>query len=160
MKAKLLAVYGKMQLADLTGEFNLADSTEAALNELIQTGSELGTCFTQSEIMRVVSNEGLDYLPSLPLNMDVFIEGKKQELTAWKQRPVSEQEPVVDDNLRQIDELIAQYGQEVAQQLESVKQEMLVAKESGFKEIQPVEEETAFAPSSPGGGPGEPNGMF
>jgi len=98
-------------------------------------------------------------LPSLPLNMDVFIEGKKRELTAWKQLLVSEQEPVVDDNLQQIDELIAQYGQEVTQQLESVKQEMLAAKEAGFKEIQPAEE-TGLAPSSPGGGPGEPNGMF
>jgi predicted nucleic acid-binding Zn-ribbon protein len=165
MKAKLLALYGKMQLADLTGEFNLADSTEAAMNDLIQTGSELGTCFTQSEIMRVVSNEGLDYLPSLPLNMDVFIEGKIRELTAWKQLSLSKQEPVVDDNLQEIDELVAQYGQEVAQQLESVKQEMLTAKEGGFMEIQPGREEPGLAPSSPGGGfpkagPGEPNGMF
>ena len=129
------------------------------MNDLIQTGTELGICFTQSEIMLVVSNEGLDYLPSLPLNMDVFIEGKKQELTTWKQLPVTEQEPVVDDNLQKIEELVAEYGQEAAQQLESVKQEMLTAKEGGFKEIQPVEE-TSFAPSSPGGGPGEPNGMF
>jgi hypothetical protein len=124
----------------------------------------LGTCFTQSEIMRVVSNEGLDYLPSLPLNMDVFIEGKKRELTAWKELSVSEQELVVDDNLQEIDDLVTQYGQEVAPQLESVKQAMLTAKEGGFKEIQP-EEEPGFAPSGPGGGfpgagPGEPNGMF
>ena len=159
LKSKLLALYGKMQLADLTGEFTLADSTETAMNDLIQTGTELGTCFTQSETMRVVTNEGLDYLPSLPLNMDVFIDGKKQELSEWKQLEVSEQEPVVDNNLQQIDELVAQYGQDVAQELEPLKQEMLAAKEGGFKEIQPTEEPD-FAPSSPGGGPGEPNGMF
>ena len=159
LKSKLLALYGKMQLADLTGEFTLADSTETAMNDLIQTGTELGTCFTQSETMRVVTNEGLDYLPSLPLNMDVFIDGKKQELSEWKQLPVSEQEPVVDNNLQQIDELLAQYGQDVAQELEPLKLEMLAAKEGGFKETQ-VARDPNFTESGPGRSPGEPDSMF
>ena len=148
LKSKLLALYGKMQLADLTGEFDLADSTETAMDNLIQRGTELGTCFTQSETMRVVTNEGLNYLPSLPLNMEVFIEGKKQEFSAWKRLPVSEQEPAVDTSIQQIDELIAKYGQDAAQQLEPLKQEMLAAKERGFTEM---------APSSRG--PGEPNSL-
>lgn len=148
LKSKLLALYGKMQLADLTGEFTLADSTETAMDDLIQTGTELGTCFTQSETMRVVTNEGLDYLPSLPLNMDVFIDGKKQELSEWKQLPVSEQEPVVDNNLQQIDELVAQHGQDVAQELEPLKLEMLAAKEGGFKETQ-VAKDPNFTESGP-----------
>ena len=146
LKSELLALYGKMQLADLTGEFDLATSTETAMDDLIQRGTELGVCFTQSETMRVIENEGLNYLPALPLNMDVFIEGKKQELSAWKQLPVSEQEPVVDINIQQIDELITQYGQNIAQQLEPLKQEMLAAKERGFTEM-----------SSSSRGPGEPN---
>ena len=148
LKSKLLALYGKMQLADLTGEFTLADSTETAMDDLIQAGTELGTCFTQSETMRVVTNEGLDYLPSLPLNMDVFIDGKKQELSEWKQLPVSEQEPVVDNNLQQIDELVAQHGQDVAQELEPLKLEMLAAKEGGFKETQ-VAKDPNFTESGP-----------
>ena len=146
LKSELLALYGKMQLADLTGEFDLATSTETAMDDLIQRGTELGVCFTQSETMRVIENEGLNYLPALPLNMDVFIEGKKQELSALKQLPVSEQEPVVDINIQQIDELITQYGQNIAQQLEPLKQEMLAAKERGFTEM-----------SSSSRGPGEPN---
>ena len=104
------------------------------MNDLIKQGDELGVCFTQSETMRVVANEGLDYLPSLPLNMEVFVEGKKQELSAWKQLPVSEQEVVVESNIQEIDRLVAQYGQDLAQQLEPLKQEMLSAKELGFKE--------------------------
>jgi len=150
LKSKLLALHGKMQLADLVGKYDLADEAETARDSLIQRGSELGVCFTQSEIMRVIKNEGLNYLPSLPLNMEVFIEGKKQELSAWKRLPVSEQEPVVDNNIQRIDELIAQYGQEVAQQLEPLKQEMLAAKERGFKEPTP----------DSGGGFGEPNSLF
>ena len=134
LKSELLALYGKMQLADLTEAFDLANSTETAINELVQRGSELGVCFTQSETMRVVMNDGLNYLPSIPLNMEVFVEGKKQELSAWKRLPVSEQEPAVDNGILEIDSLIAQYGQEIAGQLEPLKQEMLAAKERGFQE--------------------------
>ena len=134
LKSELLALHSKMQLADLMGEFDLANSTETAMNDLIQRGSELGSCFTQSETLRVIMNEGLNYLPLLPLNMEVFIGGKKQELSAWKQLPISEQESVVETNIQQIDELIAQYGEDVAGQLEPLKQEMLAAKERGFKE--------------------------
>ena len=121
-----------MQLADLTEEFDRANSAETAMDELIQKGTELGVCFTQSEIMRVIDNEGLDYLPLLPLDMGVLVEGKKQEFSAWKQLSVSEQEAAVESNLQQIDELVAQYGEKV-QQLEPLKQEMLAAKERGFK---------------------------
>lgn len=148
LKSKLLALYGKMQLADLTGEFDLANATETAMDDLIQSGTEEGVCFTQSEVMRVVTNGGLNYLPSLPLNMEVFIEGKTQELSAWKSLPLSEQETVVDNNIQQIDELIAEYGQDIAQQLEPLKQEMLAAKERGFEEPAPGTASPAF---------GEPN---
>jgi hypothetical protein len=134
LKSQVLALHSKMQLADLLEEFDLANASETAMNEVIQKGDEMGACFTQSEAMRVIVNEGLDYLPSLPLNMEVFLEGKKQELSEWKSLPVSEQESVVDENLQQIDELIAEYGQEAAVQLEPLKQEMISAKEGGFQE--------------------------
>jgi len=150
LKSELLALHGKMQLADLVVESNTANLAETAMDELIQRGSELGVCFTQSETMRVITNEGLNYLPSLPLNMEVFIDGKKQELSAWNRLPVNEQEPVVESNIQQIDELIAQYGDEVAQQLEPLKQEMLAAKERGFKEPEP-QGDSGF---------GDPNSLF
>lgn len=161
LKAQLLAMYGKMQLADLTEEFNVADVTESAMNELIEQGRELGTCFTQSETMRVIANRGLNYLPSLPLNMEVFLDEKKRELSQWKALPPSEQESAVDSNVQQIDKLIAQYGQDVADQLEPLKQEMLDAKERGFKEISSTDTEEAdtYDNYSPGM-PGEPNAMF
>ncbi len=156
LKSKLLALYGKMQLADLTGEFDIANSTETAMDDLIQRGSELGVCFTQSETMRVITNEGLNYLPSLPLNMEVFIEGKKQELSAWKRLPVSEQEPVVESNIQEIDRLVAQYGQDAAQQLEPLKQEMLAAQERGFKEPTPTSS-SGSDPNSFSRSPDDPN---
>jgi len=136
LKSQLLVLHSKMQLADLIEAFDLANTTEAALNALIQTGQQMGVCFTQSEAMRIV-DYGLDYLPSIPLNITVFIEGKKQELSEWKRLPIAEQEAAVDASLQEIDELTAQYGQDVASQLEPLKQEMLAAKERGFKEPAP-----------------------
>ena len=134
LKSKLLTLHGKMQLAYSLDEFDIEDTAKTAMDDLIKQGHELGVCFTQSEIMRVITNEGLNYLPLLPLNMEVFIEGKKQEFSAWKKLSVSEQEPVIESNLQQIDELAARYGQDVARQFESLKQEMLTAIERGFEE--------------------------
>ncbi|MHC4881019.1 MAG: hypothetical protein ACYTFX_06865 [Planctomycetota bacterium] len=136
LKSQLLVLHSKMQLADLIEAFDLANTTETALNELIQTGQQMGVCFTQSEAMRIV-DYGLGYFPLLPLDMDAFISGKKQELSEWKRLPITEQEAAVDVNLQRIDGLIAQYGQEAASQLEPLKQEMLAAKERGFKEPAP-----------------------
>ena len=132
-KSQLLALHSKIQIADKLEVFEIANAAETAMDALIEKGNELGACFTQSEAMRVV-NQGLDYMPSLPLNMDVFLDRKKQELSEWKRLPVSEQEAAVAENIQQIDELIAQYGQDVETQLTPLKQEMINARERGFKE--------------------------
>lgn len=131
-KSQLLAMHSKMQIADKLEAFDVANATETAMNALVEKGNALGTCFTQSEAMRVV-NQGLDYMPSLPLNMDVFLEHKKQELSEWKLLPASEREAAVAENIQQIDELIAKY-EEAETQLAPLKQEMIAARERGFKE--------------------------
>lgn len=153
LKSHLLAMSQKMQLADRIGDFDLANQTETALNELIRKGTELGTCFTQSETMRVIQNEGLNYLPELPLNIEVLAEGLRTNFSAWKRLPINEQEQAVQANLQQIDALIAKYGQELGTHLEPLRQEMIQAKERGFKEA------AAPAPASPGA-PAEPNSVF
>lgn len=137
LKSQLLTLHSKMQLADLIEAFDLANTTETALNELIQKGEQVGVCFSQSEAMRIVENKGLGYFPLLPLDMEAFMSGKKQELSEWKRLPINEQEAAVDINLQTIDDLVAKYGQEAASQLEPLKQEMLAAKERGFKEPAP-----------------------
>jgi hypothetical protein len=157
LKSQLLVLHSKMQLADLLGQYNLADAAEASIETVIQEGTELGVCFTQSEVMRVIQNEGLDYLPSLPLNMEVFIQGKKEELSAWKGLELEEQESAVNEALQEIDDLVAQYGQDVAEKLESLKQEMLTAKERGFQEEVSAAESPAETESRLGDTPSEPN---
>ncbi|MEN8126427.1 MAG: hypothetical protein ABFR90_01340 [Planctomycetota bacterium] len=149
MKSQVLALHSKMQLADVLEEFDVANAAETAMGEVIQKGTdELGVPFTQSETMRIIENQDIDYQPSLPLNMEVFIDGKKQELSVWKTLPIDEREAAVDKNVQEIDALTAQYGEDITQPLEVMKQEMIEAKESGFKEP---------AASS---GIGEPNSVY
>ncbi|HOK95900.1 MAG TPA: hypothetical protein P5175_03105 [Anaerohalosphaeraceae bacterium] len=149
LKSLVIASHDKMKFADLCQDFDLANAAETAMMALIQKGTEKGVCFTQSEVLKIIESEGLNYLPSMPLNMEVFIEGKRQELSAWKRLPISQQEAAVNEALPQIDALITQYGQQMADALEPLKQEMLAAKERGFKEPVPA-----------AGGPGEPNSLF
>lgn len=136
MKSKVLAIYQKMRLADALGEYDMANEIETLLEAEKAKGNELGVCFTQSETLRVIE-QGLDYIPDLPMNLDVLAEGLKTKFSGWKRLPVAEQEIQVDQNLVEIDELISKYGQELAQQLEPLKQEMLAAKERGFQEPAP-----------------------
>ncbi|MCI0500072.1 MAG: hypothetical protein L0Y36_10430 [Planctomycetales bacterium] len=149
LKSQLLAHHDKMRFADICGDVDLANAAETAMMEVVQKGTEKGICFTQSEALKIVESDGLGYLPSLPLNMEVFIEGKKQEFTAWKQLPLDQQEAAVDALIPQIDALIAQYAQQVSEALEPLRKEMLDAKERGFKEPAPGE----------GAAPGEPNSL-
>lgn len=149
MKSKLLALYSKMKLADLLNEYDLANETESLIDQLKEEGAEMGVCFTQSEAMQIVNSGGLNYIPLIPLNMQVFIEGKKQELSAWAGLPLSQREAAIDENLAQIEALTLEYGQDVAEQFDLLKQEMLAAKERGF------EESSGSAP----GGPGDPNSL-
>lgn len=146
LKSHVIAVSHKMRLADRIADYDLANETETVLNELVTRGKELGTCFTQSEAMRVIENEGLNYLPELPLNMEVLAEGLRQRFSAWKRLPLAEQEAAVDSNLQEIEVLISKYGETLAGQLEPLKQEMVQAKERGFKEAAPG-----------ASGPGDPN---
>lgn len=149
LKSQVIVFHDKMKFADLCEDFDLATAAETAMMALVQKGTEKGVCFTQSEVLKIIESDGLNYLPSMPLNMEVFIEGKRQELSVWKRLPVSQQEAAVNEALSQIDALIAQYGRQMADALEPLKQEMMDAKERGFKEPVPA-----------AGGPGEPNSIF
>jgi hypothetical protein len=150
LKLHVLAVSQKMHLADKVADYDLANETETVLYELIARGKELGTCFTQSEAMRVIDNEGLNYVPELPLNMEVLAEGLKQRFSAWKRLPLAEQEAAVDGNLQEIENLMAKYGAALSEHLEPLRQEMVQTKERGFTEP---------APSPTTSGAGDPNSL-
>lgn len=65
-KSQVLALYGKMALADFVGEYDIADQAEAASTELIAEIIECDAEFPKSVTQRLFTGE-LSYTPSLPV---------------------------------------------------------------------------------------------
>lgn len=133
LKSQLLAVDSKMKLADTLNMPAVADEAQARRQELMEKGQEFGVSFTQSETRKLVEY-GINYTPSLPVNLDVLAEQLTNRFTAWKQLPLTQREAAVKANLTEIEELIGRYGETLAQKLEPLRQEMLKAQERGFEE--------------------------
>ncbi len=133
LKSQLLAVDGKNRLAERLGQYDVADAMAAKIEELITAGQEYGVSFTKSETA-IMLESGIDYTPSLPVNLQVYADDLKKKLSEWKGLKITEQEAAVLTNLQVIEEAVGQHGDELAGQLEPLKQEMLAAQKRGFKE--------------------------
>jgi tetratricopeptide (TPR) repeat protein len=149
LKSELLAVDSKMRLADRAGLPEVAEQADMKRQELMEQGQEYGVSFTQSETRKLVEF-GINYTPSLPVNLEVLAEELEIRFSAWKRLPLAEQEPAVEANLVQITELIDRYGETLATRLGPLRQEMLAARERGY-EAPPV--------GGGGNGFGEPNSL-
>ena len=148
LKSQLLAVQSKMQLADALAQYDLASQTQTRLEELKQKGQGFGSLFTFSETARLL-DKGLAFVPSLPVNVELYFEGIRQRFAEWKRLATpAQQAAAVEKNLAEMDELVRAYGDEMSRLIEPLKQEMLAAKERGF--VVPVAAPTASGePNSP-----------
>ncbi|HDS83911.1 MAG TPA: hypothetical protein ENN97_01760 [Phycisphaerales bacterium] len=132
LKNRILALYSKMHLADTIGQYDLAAQVQERLDQLKEQGQEFGSLFTHSEIARLV-DQGLDYVPALPVNVELYFESIRQRLTEWKRLSEPEQQAAaVEQNLAEMEELVRTYGDEMARLLEPLKQEMEAAKARDF----------------------------
>ena len=130
-------------------QYDLATATQTRLDELKAKGQEdYGSLFTLSETARLL-DKGLAYVPSLPVNVELYFEGIRQRFTEWKRLTTPDlQAAAVEKNLAEMDELVRAYGDKMSSLIEPLKQEMLAAKERGF--VAPV-----AAPAATG----EPNSL-
>lgn len=148
LKSQILSVHNKMKLADALGQYDLANQVQARLEELKTKGQEFGSLFTLSETARLLE-QGLAYVPSLPVNVELYFEAIRQRFGEWKQLTTPEQQAAaVEANLVEMDGLVRTYGDEMGKLLDPVKQEMLAAKERGFT-----------APATSVSKPGDPNSI-
>ncbi len=132
LKNRILALYSKMHLADTVGQYDLAAQVQEHLDQLKEQGQEFGSLFTHSEIARLV-DRGLDYVPALPVNVELYFESIRQRLTEWKRLSEPEQQAAaVERNLAEMEALVRTYGDEMARLLEPLKQEMEAAKARDF----------------------------
>ncbi len=149
LKSQVLAVFNKMKLADALAQYDLANQAQARLEELKTQGQEFGSLFTLSEVARLLE-QGLAYVPSLPVNVELHFEAIRQRFGEWKRLTTPEQQAAaVEQNLLEIEGLVRTHGDEMAKLIDPLKQEMLAAKERGF----------VSSPTTSAGGPGEPNSI-
>lgn len=144
---RLLALYAKMRLADAVGQYDPAAEVQTRLNDLKAAGQEeFGTAFSQSEVARLIE-QGLNYVPAMPVDVELYFEGIRQELTQWKLLANPQQQAAaVEQKLAQMEQLIKVYGEEMARLLEPIRQEMEEAKARNFA-----------APTQPAAAGADPN---
>ncbi len=147
----VLAMRSKMQWADALAQYDAAKQAQDRLEALKTQGQEqFGSSFTLSESARLL-DKGLDFVPSMPVNVELYFEGIRNQFAEWKQLPTPEQQAeAVAINLAAMESLEKAYGDEMVRLLAPIKQEMLAAKERGF---------AAPAAAPVGAGPSEPNNL-
>ncbi len=133
LQNRLLSLYHKMRLADALGQYDLASEIHIQIEQIREDGQEFGDRFTRSEVVRLI-DQGLDFEPALPVNVELYFEGIRQEFTQWRQlQDPDQQAEAVEQNLAQMDELIDNYGEQMEELLAPLRQEMLEARERGFE---------------------------
>lgn len=130
---RLLSLYHKMRLADAVGQYDLASEIHNRIDQLREEGAPFGDRFTRSEVVRLI-DQGLDFAPALPVNVELYFEGIRQEFTAWRQlQDPDQQAEAVEQNLAQMDELVDTYGEQMEELLAPLRREMLEARQRGFE---------------------------
>lgn len=139
--SRLLNLHSKMKLADSLDRYELAETTEAALKEQMQKAAELGPLLAQSETMRILE-KGLQYLPQMPYDSELFFESIRPQLTAWKQAQGTpqEREQAARQALTLIEQFEANADEKLRGLLQAEKDAVKAAIARGFEEptIAPV----------------------
>jgi len=139
--SRLLNLHSKMKLADSLDRYELAETTEAALKEQMQKAAELGLPLAQSETMRILE-KGLQYLPQMPYDSELFFESIRPQLTAWKQAQGTpqEREQAARQAMTLIEQFEANADEKLRGLLQAEKDAVKAAMARGFEEptIAPV----------------------
>ena len=91
LKAHLLALYGKIQLADDLGETDLAADVEEDAEELLEQAAECDPEFDTSTTARLFAGvEG--FIPSLTIDSTTYYTEMKAQFQQWKTLPLAEKE--------------------------------------------------------------------
>lgn len=150
-KSRLLNLHAKMKMADSLDRYELAEQTQAALDEQKARAAELGPAYTQSETAKLLE-KGLNYIPKMPFDSELFFESLRPQITAWRQvqGTPAQREAAARMTLQAIEQLEAEADEKLMALLQPEKQAIQQAIERGFTEETPPI-------TGPRPGPGEPN---
>ena len=139
-KSRLLNMHAKMKLADSLDRYELAEKTQATLDELRQkAAADLGPAYTQSETARLLE-KGLNYVPKMPFDSELFFEAIRPNITAWRQvqGTPAQREAAARQALQQIQQIEAEADEKLLRLLQPEKQALESAIANGFTEETPA----------------------
>lgn len=102
IKGHLLAIYGKMQLAEHLGETTLAADAKEQSAQLLEKAAECDPQFDTSITARLFNgSEG--YIPALTIDSTTYYNGMKAMFQPWKALPLAEKEVEVNRLIEMVD---------------------------------------------------------
>ncbi|MEN6307286.1 MAG: hypothetical protein ABFD91_05970 [Anaerohalosphaeraceae bacterium] len=155
LKGQMLTLKSKSRLADRLGDFDTAEKAAAELEQLMQKGKEYGMMFNQSATAMLLT-KGLDYVPTLPVDTSMILEGIKKEFANWPRLRGPAQEEEVTKLIPRIAELKTEYAgdEQIIPFLDQEQQAIDEQKAKGFaEEALPADAnsvDTGAAPMNPG----------
>ena len=135
LKGQMLAVNSKIRMADKIGDFNTAEKAQTQLDKLTEKGKGYGALFSQSATPMLLS-KGLDYIPTLPVDSTMVLEGIKKDFVSWRRLRGTAAETEVQRLLKHIDQLRKNYpgDEQISQFLNQEQKAIEEAKTKGFAE--------------------------
>jgi hypothetical protein len=109
LKAQMLTLKNKSRLADRLSDFDTAEKADAELEQLMQKAKEYGMMFNQSATAMLLT-KGLDFIPTLPVDTAMILEGIKKEFIDWRRLRGPAQEEEVTKLLARIADLKLEYA--------------------------------------------------
>jgi hypothetical protein len=133
LKGQMLVINNKIRLADRISDFDTAEKAQTQLDQLMEKSKEYGVLFSQSATAMLLS-KGVNYIPVLPVDSAIVMEGIKKDFAAWRALRGTEAETEVERLLKRITELQKDYpgDEQISQFLNQERQAIEEAKTKGF----------------------------
>ncbi|MCK4959152.1 MAG: hypothetical protein KAT00_07120 [Planctomycetes bacterium] len=134
-KNHILALIGKMTLAEQIGQHDAADEARKKAEQLIEKAAEGDEAFLQTATARLFAGD-TQYVPLMAVDNAIFFESIKAELEGWKRLPREEREAAVNILLEKVAELQASPSNDddFNRMIQSQRQNMEDALAKGFEE--------------------------
>ena len=139
----VVALYGKMMLADRLGEDESVDALLDKADEIIAEAREYDTGFVKTPAARLILGT-TGYIPQLPVDNTAYYMQLKKQFQGWQKFPLAEREAEVRRLLDELDTLKESLASEEFNDIVGPEdKQMRTALERGFDET------TAFDPTDP-----------
>jgi archaellum component FlaC len=103
-KNYILALYGKITLAELLDEYDIVDETAAQAEELMEKAETCDPAFSVSITSRLFTGD-LEYTPALAVDNSIYYAQLKKELESWKKLKGAERETEIRSLLNMLAQL-------------------------------------------------------